>query len=104
MTLRIALAQINATVGDLSGNRNKIMEGLEKARQAGVQVVAFPELAITGYPPEDLLLKPDFVESAQGILTELVPANQRTWWPLLAVYGWKMTSTTGRPYCPTGNS
>ena len=76
MTLRIALAQINATVGDLSGNRNKIMEGLEKARQAGVQVVAFPELAITGYPPEDLLLKPDFVESAQGILTEVVPASK----------------------------
>jgi NAD+ synthase (glutamine-hydrolysing) len=83
MTLRIALAQINATVGDLSGNRNKIMEGLEKARQTGVQVVAFPELAVTGYPPEDLLLKPDFVESAQGILLELVPATKG----LVAVIG-----------------
>ena len=48
MTIRLALAQINATVGDLSGNRNKIIEGLEKARQAGAQVVAFPELAVTG--------------------------------------------------------
>ena len=65
MALRIALAQINATVGDLTGNRDKILEGLEKARQAGAGLVAFPELAVTGYPPEDLLLKPDFVESAQ---------------------------------------
>ena len=65
MALRIALAQINATVGDLSGNPTKILEGLEKARQAGAGLVAFPELAVTGYPPEDLLLKPDFVELAQ---------------------------------------
>ena len=54
MTLRIALAQINATVGDLSGNRQKIIEGLEKARKSGAHLVAFPELAVTGYPPEDL--------------------------------------------------
>jgi NAD+ synthase (glutamine-hydrolysing) len=73
MTLRLALAQLNTTVGDLSGNRNKIKKGLEKARQSGAHLVAFPELAVTGYPPEDLLLKPDFVESAQGILTELAP-------------------------------
>ena len=76
MTIRLALAQINATVGDLSGNRNKILAGLKKARQAGARVVAFPELAVTGYPPEDLLLKPDFVESAQGILTELIPETK----------------------------
>ena len=83
MALRIALAQINATVGDLSGNRDKILEGLEKARQAGAGLVAFPELAVTGYPPEDLLLKPDFVESAQRILTELGPATKG----LIAVIG-----------------
>ncbi len=83
MTIRLALAQINTTVGDLSGNRDKIIEGLEKARQAGAQLVAFPELAVTGYPPEDLLLKPDFVESAQETLTELVPATKG----LVAVIG-----------------
>ena len=83
MTIRLALAQINATVGDLSGNRNKIIEGLEKARQTGAQVVAFPELAVTGYPPEDLLLKPDFVESAQGTLAELAKETKG----LVAVVG-----------------
>ncbi|MBA4393559.1 MAG: NAD+ synthase, partial [Desulfobacca sp.] len=83
MTLRLALAQINATVGDLSGNRQKIIKGLEKARETGAQVVAFPEMAVTGYPPEDLLLKPDFVESARHILTELAPATKG----LVAVIG-----------------
>ncbi len=83
MALRIALAQINTTVGDLSGNRDKILEGLEKAREMGAVLVAFPELAVTGYPPEDLLLKPDFVESAQEILIHLAPATKG----LMAVIG-----------------
>ncbi len=83
MTIRLALAQINTTVGDLSGNRDKIMEGLEKAREMEADLVAFPELAVTGYPPEDLLLKPDFVESAQEILINLAPATKG----LLAVIG-----------------
>ncbi len=83
MSLRIALAQINTTVGDLSGNRDKIIESLKKARKAGARLVAFPEMAVTGYPPEDLLLKPDFVESAQRMLTELAPATKG----LVAVIG-----------------
>jgi len=58
---RIALAQINATVGDLAGNEAKIVDGIARAREAGADLVAFPELAVTGYPPEDLLLKPSFV-------------------------------------------
>jgi NAD+ synthase (glutamine-hydrolysing) len=62
-SLRLALAQINCTVGDLSGNRTKILEAMERAGQAGANLVAFPELAVSGYPPEDLLLKPDFVEA-----------------------------------------
>ena len=60
---RIALAQIDTTVGDLDGNRERIAGRLEEARSAGADLVAFPELAITGYPPEDLLLKPAFVEA-----------------------------------------
>ena len=60
--LRIALAQINSTVGDLEGNASKIINYIKKAKKAGAQVVAFPELAITGYPPEDLLLKTQFIE------------------------------------------
>jgi NAD+ synthase (glutamine-hydrolysing) len=83
MFFRLALAQINATVGDLSGNRDKIIEGLKTARKTGACLVAFPEMAITGYPPEDLLLKPDFVESSQRILKELAPATKG----LVAVIG-----------------
>jgi len=60
-TLRIALAQINPTVGDLAGNEKKIAAYIGHARERGADVVAFPELAIPGYPPEDLLLKPSFV-------------------------------------------
>jgi NAD+ synthase (glutamine-hydrolysing) len=59
--LRIALAQINTTVGDIRGNAAKILEGVERAREAGARLVLFPELAVTGYPPEDLLLRPSFV-------------------------------------------
>lgn len=61
-TLRLALAQMNATVGDLRGNAKKIIEYIDKAKGEGADVVAFPELALTGYPPEDLLLKPRFIE------------------------------------------
>jgi NAD+ synthase (glutamine-hydrolysing) len=61
-TLRIALAQINPTVGDLKGNAKKIIDYISKAKNKGADVVAFPELALTGYPPEDLLLKPRFID------------------------------------------
>ena len=60
-TLRLALAQINPTVGDLEQNSNLIIEYIKKAETQGADVVAFPELAVTGYPPEDLLLKTHFV-------------------------------------------
>ncbi len=59
--LRIALAQLNPTVGDLDGNIAKICAAYDEAEGAGCDIVAFPELAITGYPPEDLVLKPGFV-------------------------------------------
>ena len=58
---RIALAQINTTVGDIRGNARKILEYAERAREAGASLVLFPELAVTGYPPEDLLLRASFV-------------------------------------------
>ncbi len=59
--LRLALSQLNVTVGDLDGNTAKIIAAIDEAREAGAGMVAFPELAITGYPPEDLLLKPAFL-------------------------------------------
>ena len=59
--MRIALAQVNPTVGDLSGNGRLVIDGIDRAREAGADIVCFPELVITGYPPEDLVLKPSFV-------------------------------------------
>jgi len=59
--LRVGLAQINTTVGDLEGNVQKVLDYVERARGQGVDVVSFPELTVTGYPPEDLLLRPGFV-------------------------------------------
>ena len=59
---RIALAQINVTVGDLAGNKSKIIEYMINARDVAADVVVFPELSITGYPPEDLVLRPQFVD------------------------------------------
>jgi NAD+ synthase (glutamine-hydrolysing) len=63
MNLRIALAQRNATVGDLSGNAEKVLDHVKKAKAAGADLVVFPEMFLPGYPPEDLLLKPHFVAS-----------------------------------------
>uniref|UniRef100_A0A831TA58 Glutamine-dependent NAD(+) synthetase n=1 Tax=Thermorudis peleae TaxID=1382356 RepID=A0A831TA58_9BACT len=69
---RIALAQIDPTVGDLDGNVDRIRKATLCARQAGASLVAFPELAVTGYPPEDLLLKVSFIEAARDALLDLL--------------------------------
>jgi NAD+ synthase (glutamine-hydrolysing) len=69
--IRLALCQINPTVGDVGGNAGKVGDALEAARRAGADLVVFPEMVVSGYPPEDLLVKPDFLaacmEAAQGI-------------------------------------
>ena len=75
-TLRVVLAQMNATVGDLEGNRDKIAARIEEARRIAADIVVFPEMCLTGYPPEDLLLKPDFIEAAQGALLDLASASR----------------------------
>jgi len=69
--LRIGMAQMNTTVGDLEGNTRRIWEAIDRAREAGVDIVCFPELSIPGYPPEDLLLKPDFVRGNLAALDEV---------------------------------
>ncbi|MFC1962532.1 NAD+ synthase [Chloroflexota bacterium] len=74
-SLRIGLAQINSTVGDIEGNALKVLDYIERARGQDVDLVVFPKLALTGYPPEDLLLKPHFVAENQRKLMELVPAT-----------------------------
>src|SRR4051794_7948856 len=69
--MRVALAQINSVVGDIPGNTAKIREWIGRAREEEAQLVVFPELALTGYPPEDLLLKTHFVDAAGAALKEL---------------------------------
>jgi len=70
--MRVGIAQINSTVGDLSGNTRKIMESIDQAKSLGVDLLTFPELAITGYPPEDLLLKPQFIKQNRESLDKII--------------------------------
>ena len=74
--IRIALAQINPTVGDLSGNSGKIISYIKKAKKIKADIIAFPELAVTGYPPEDLLLKPHFVQDNIEALHRIKSATE----------------------------
>ncbi|MEM8782270.1 MAG: NAD+ synthase [Planctomycetota bacterium] len=69
--MRIALAQINPTVGDIAGNAEKIRRRLAQARDAGADLAVFPELTILGYPPKDLLLKPDVIDRARAAVEHL---------------------------------
>ncbi len=71
---RLALAQINSTVGDISGNTQTILKYIDMAREAKADLVAFPELAITGYPPEDLLLKPAFLQANLDAMQRVIAA------------------------------
>jgi len=71
-SIRIGIAQINSTVGDLSGNTKKIMESIDQAKLLGVDLLTFPELAITGYPPEDLLFKPQFIRQNKECLDKII--------------------------------
>ena len=75
-TFRLALAQINTTVGDLSGNTAKILRYLDMARESQADMVAFPELAITGYPPEDLLFKTSFLRENVAAMEQVIAASR----------------------------
>ena len=75
-TLRLGLAQINTTVGDLDGNAAKVLEYVGRARELGVDLISFPELTITGYPPEDLLLRPQFIRDNLSVLQRVVKGCQ----------------------------
>ena len=75
--MRLALAQINAVVGDLDGNRERILAALADARAESADIVLFPELAVTGYPPEDLLLRPAFVRAAEESVRAIARARRR---------------------------
>ena len=74
--MRIAIAQINPTVGDLENNRDLILEAIERARGERCDLVVLPEMAVIGYPPKDLLERPSFVQAGERILEELVAASR----------------------------
>jgi NAD+ synthase (glutamine-hydrolysing) len=92
--VKIALAQINTTVGDLAGNEAKILDSAARARSEGVDLVLFPELAITGYPPRDLLLKKDFIAGNLAVLQHLAAASGPA--ALLVGYVGENKNTPGR--------
>ena len=73
--LRIGMAQLNMTVGDFGGNTRKIMEAIAESRSLGVDLLTFPELAICGYPPEDLLFKPQFITESIRSLEKIVSVS-----------------------------
>ncbi len=75
--IRVAAAQLNLVVGDLEGNADRILAAYEQSEKAGCDLVAFPELAVTGYPPEDLLLRPRFVEAAQESVEKVAARTGR---------------------------
>lgn len=70
------MAQINTTVGDLAGNSEKIIQYIDKARELGSDIVVFPELALSGYPPEDLLLKPHFISKNREYLDKIIEKTE----------------------------
>ncbi|MBS1870093.1 MAG: NAD+ synthase [Actinobacteria bacterium] len=74
--LHLALCQMNATVGDIAGNERAICDAIERSRRAGAQLVLFPELALTGYPPEDLLLKEHFLRDARAALDRIAAGTE----------------------------
>lgn len=74
-TLRIGLCQINTTVGDIEGNTKKILDYISKGKKVGADLLVFPEMAVTGYPPEDLLLMPKFIEANLRAVNKITKAT-----------------------------
>jgi NAD+ synthetase len=93
--MKVALAQLNPTIGDFAGNTAKVRGALERGAAAGAQLVVCPELCLTGYPPRDLLLRRSFVEQNLAALSRLAEATQET--ALLVGYVGENTSGKGRP-------
>jgi len=94
MKLRVALAQINPTVGDLVGNRALIASSIESAKKSSAHIVVFPEMIVTGYPVEDLALRPSFQIASQEALIEIAKGVRGD---IVAVVGYLDTSPGGAP-------
>src|SRR5580704_3861166 len=87
---------MNATVGDIAGNAQRIRAGIDAARAAGAELVAFPELAVTGYPPEDLLLREHFLDDARAALAEVAAHTEG----IVAVVGFPEWAPGGHEGAP----
>jgi len=74
--MRILLAEINPTIGDLHGNLDKVLRAISKGKESKADLVLFPEMTLSGYPPEDFLLLPDFVDDVMKTLNKIVPETQ----------------------------
>jgi NAD+ synthase (glutamine-hydrolysing) len=96
--LRIALAQVNATVGDISGNVRKILSACERAKEAGARLVVLPELFVTGYPPEDLILRASFLEENLAAWRDVARSVRG----ITAVVGFADRDAQGRAYNAAG--
>ena len=94
MKLRVALAQINPTVGDLVGNRALVASSIESAKKSSAHIVVFPEMIVTGYPVEDLALRPSFQIASQEALIEIAKGVHGD---IVALVGYLDTSPTGSP-------
>jgi NAD+ synthase (glutamine-hydrolysing) len=94
--MRIALAQINPTVGDLSGNVNRIARASREAAERGAEVVVFPELSITGYPPRDLVEKPSFIQRSESELERLAQDAAGLDISIICGYAARSQSETGK--------
>jgi len=77
MKLSVALAQINPTVGDLNGNSALIMNSVAEAKKAGAHIIVFPEMIVTGYPVEDLALRPSFQDASIAAVEKIAEPNIR---------------------------
>jgi len=94
MKLRVALAQINPTVGDLAGNGQLIASAIASAKKSGAHIALFPEMIVTGYPVEDLALRPSFQIASKAMIAEIAKSISGE---IVAVVGYLDTSTQGAP-------
>lgn len=92
--MHLAIAQINTVLGDLKGNTKKIIDAIERAKKAHADLIVFPELTITGYPPEDLLLLAHFIKEVEKQLEEIIPHTAN----LAAIVGLPRRAEFGEKY------
>lgn len=77
LSMKVQASQMNPTIGDVEGNTRKVLQALERAQKGGIDIVVFPELTLSGYPPEDLLLDHSFIDAVEKKLRDIAPATKK---------------------------